>query len=85
MSASSPNSEIGRELSVGELTPGQVVVIAPPGRTERITIWVESVDPEMVVFFAGELNIRVINFIKDGQIFDDRGRVVRVFEYLGEV
>lgn len=85
MSDEFTNSEIGREFSVGELTPGQVVVIAPPGRRERITIWVESVDPEMVVFFAGALNIHVINFIKDGQIFDERGRVVRVFEYLGEV
>jgi len=80
------HSEVGRELAIADLKPQTVVVIAPPGRDDvLLSMWIEAVDADMVTFFAGEMNWHVIAFIKDGRIVDDRGRVVRVFEYLGEV
>ena len=78
-------AEIGRELTIAELTSRRVVVIAAPGRDITITMWVMAVDEKRVVFHSGVLNWSVINFIKDGKIVDDRGRQVRVFEYLGKV
>jgi hypothetical protein len=81
-----PDNEVGRELAIADLKPQQVVVIQPPHRDNvLITVWVEAVDATAVTFFAGEMKWHIINFIKDGQIVDDRDRVVRVFEYLGEV
>ena len=77
--------EIGRELTVAELKPRHVVVIAPPGRDITITMWVRAIDPTTVIFHSGVMNWTVINFIKDGKLVDDRGRQIRVFEYLGEV
>lgn len=79
------NPEIGRELTISDLKPETVVVIKPPGKNVSITMWIEAVGPNTVTFFSGTLGWHVINFIRDGQIFDDQNRVVQVFEYLGEV
>lgn len=78
--------EIGRPLRADELRPRQVVVIAPPDRPGVfMTMWVEEVRDNLVVFFAGEMNWHVVNLVRDnGEIVDDQGRTVRVFEYLGE-
>jgi hypothetical protein len=77
--------EIGRELTVAELKPHQVVVIAPPGRNVTITMWVRAIDQNTVIFYSGVMQWTVINFIKDGKIVDDSGRQVHVFEYLGKI
>jgi predicted nucleotidyltransferase len=79
------NSEIGRELTVTDLKVERVVVISPPSINLMLTMWVEDIDETTVTFFSGVMNWRVINFVKDGTLVDDRGRLVRVFEYLGEV
>ncbi len=81
------SDEIGRELTVDELRPPQVVVIAPPGHGDlRITMWVRTVTDKHVVCFSGELNWAVMSFRKpDGSMVDDQGRTVRIFEYRGEV
>jgi hypothetical protein len=52
-------------------------------------MWVESVDSELVIFAAhgvpGVDTWHVVNRVRDdGQLIDDKGRVVRVYEYLGE-
>lgn len=81
-----PANEIGRELKASELKPRTVAVIAPPGKDMMVTMWVRTVDTEIVTFYAGELSWTVVNFVQpDGSIHDDLGRVVRVYEYLGEV
>ena len=81
-----PKDEIGRPLRADELKPKQIVAIAPPGHPGMLlTMWVEEVRDNLVVFFAGEINVHVINIIRqDGELVDDADRVVRVFEYLGE-
>lgn len=79
------DDEVGRELTVAELKPHQVVVIAPPGRKFLITMWIRFINATNVVFYSDVIKLHVVNYIRNGQIVDDRGRVVRVFEYLGEV
>lgn len=78
------NNEIGRELAPAELEVRQIVVVAPPGHDIGLTMWVEAIDADNVVFYSGMARWRVINFIKDGKIVDDQDRTVRVFQYLGE-
>lgn len=78
--------EIGRELTAAELKLKQVVVIKLPGRNLDITMWVEYIAPELVMFYSGEMNWHVVNFrLPDGSLIDDRGRKVHVHEYLGEI
>jgi hypothetical protein len=81
-----PTNEVGRELKASELNPGTVVIVAPschPGA--MLTVWVKAVDSKLVVFYAGELNLHIINFVQpDGSIQDDHGTVIRVYEYLGQ-
>jgi hypothetical protein len=38
----------------------------------------------LVLFYTGAAHTTVCNFIVDGELVDDKLRVVRVFEYLGE-
>jgi hypothetical protein len=85
MTSDTQHSEIGRELTIAELKPRQVVVIGPPDKDVAVTMWVEAIDQDTVIFYAGVMRWTVINFIKDGKIVDDRGRQVRVFEYLGKI
>lgn len=82
-------SEVGRRLKASELKPRTIVVIAPPGRDAHITMWVFLVDNDQVTFRAhavpGVETWTVINFVRDdGELIDDQGRIVRVYEYLGE-
>jgi hypothetical protein len=81
------NPEIGRQLSLADLEPLKVVVIKPPGSTNTFfTMRVMGVKKEQVAFLASsrEVDWTVINFIKDGKIYDDRDREVLIYEYLGE-
>lgn len=79
------SDEIGRQLRLDELQPKRIVVIAHPGRPGAfMTMWVEEVADDHVVFFSGVMNWHVMIFVRDGELFDDQDRVVRVFEYLGE-
>jgi uncharacterized membrane protein len=64
-----------------------VVVIAAPGFPFLITMWVASVDPvhRAVMFYADEFKWAVaVAWDQDGQIHDDQGRPVKVYEFLGE-
>ena len=79
------NKDIGRRLKASELHPKQIVVISPPGRSGMITMHVVERRPNLVVFYSGVFKIHVINVIgEDDELKDDQGRLVRVFEYLGE-
>jgi hypothetical protein len=84
--ADKPEQEIGRELKASELKPDMIVIIAPPGNSNvMVTMWVSEVDAKVVDFYAGEMRWHVLNFIQpDGSITDDQGRLVRVYEYLGQ-
>lgn len=79
-------NEIGRELQVSELKPAMVVVVKPPEKDIFITVWVRALDAKTVEFYAGEMLWHILNFIMpDGSLVDDKGRVVHVYEYLGEI
>jgi hypothetical protein len=81
------NPEIGRQLSLADLEPLKVVVVKPPGSTNTFfTLRVMGVEENCIAFRASspQLDWTVINFIKDGKIYDDRDREVLIYEYLGE-
>jgi hypothetical protein len=80
------DQEVGRELKAEELRPKTVVVIKPPRRNVYLSMWVAAIDAETVLFHSGEMNWTVINFRQpDGSIVDDKGGIVRMFEYMGKV
>ena len=79
-------NEIGRELRVSELKPKTIVVLERPD-VAAVTMWVMAVGPERVAFWAGANSMgfiarRVGPELE--QITDDSGRMLRVYEYLGE-
>ena len=74
--------EIGRELTIADLMPGRIVVIEQAPQSFCLTI--AEVDAEFVLFYAGAAHTTVCNLVVDGELLDDKLRVVRVFEYLGE-
>jgi hypothetical protein len=77
--------EVGRRLKASELQPRQIVVIAPPGRQELITMYVVEARHNLAVFYSGILKLHIVNIIgEDDELKDDQGRLVRVYEYLGE-
>jgi hypothetical protein len=79
-------TDVGRELTVDELVIDTVVVIDPPGRPDiRVTLWVDYRNDLVVIFRSGLVRFSVLNFIKDGKLYDDQDREVHVFEYLGVV
>lgn len=79
-------NEIGRELKASELVPATVVAIQPPEQDAYLTFWVSEVTADTAMFFAGVANWYVLNFVRpDGTIWDDKGRQVHVFEYLGKI
>lgn len=80
------NEEVGQRVKASELHPKQIVVIEPPDRDGMlITMHVVEARDNLVVFYSGVLKMHVINVIgADGELKDDRGRLVKVFEYLGE-
>ena len=83
-----PDDEIGRELMATELREQTIVVILPPGHAEQLwfTMWVEKVGDEFVWFYSALLRWHVIlKRQADGTLIDERRRVTRVFEYLGEI
>lgn len=77
-------SEVGRELKPSELKPGSIVCIAPPGRDMLLTMHVVEVRETLVIFYSGVIKWHVINLISGDVLKDDQGRIVRVFEYLGD-
>ena len=81
--------EMGRELRVTELKPGTIVVLKcleGPGHA-AITSWVDKVYDDTVIFWMGKLSMYLV-LRRVGpereQITDDAGRLLRVYEYLGE-
>lgn len=79
------NPEIGKQLTAAELKASTIVVVKPPDFNGFFTLWVREVRDNSVLFSSGVLRQEVINSIRDdGKIVDDQGRVIEVFEYLGE-
>jgi hypothetical protein len=90
------NPEIGRQLTIADLKPPNIVVIKPPGsRNTFLTMRVMDVKKHSIAFVANaptsvfgrhldSSSWTVINFIRGGKIYDDRGREVLIYEYLGE-
>jgi hypothetical protein len=81
-----PCSEVGRELRVSELKPRTIVVLERPD-SAMATMWVAEVLPRYVIFLAGVTRTCLISK-RTGphleQVTDDTGRMLRVYEYLGE-
>ena len=80
--------EVGRELTADDLKPRTVVWVLAPGKIDYYSAWVIEIDPAYVLFFLGQMRLHVICRRRPGDasiIVDDQDRVVRVFEYLGEV
>ena len=73
-------------MKASELKPGTIVVLERPD-SGAATFWVLGVTPEFVEFYAGAITAhflaRRIGPALE-QITDDTGRMLRVFEYLGE-
>ena len=86
MTKKDPFVEIGKQLTADDLKVQQIVVIEAPERNGVcMTMWVREVRANLVVFYSGELDWYVINFVSnDGTIIDDQGREVKVYEYLGD-
>jgi len=81
-------SEIGRQLRVDELHERTVVFISYEDRNVILTMWVSSIDGDVVAFYAGAINppITFMTFRQpDGTLIDHNGKQVLVHEYLGEV
>lgn len=78
--------EQGRELMADELIERTVVVMQKEGRPMLITIWVERICNDYVVFRAGAVQISLIlKRNPDGTLEDDSQTRVHVYEYLGEI
>lgn len=81
-------SEVGRELLASDLAEGMIVFIDPPQPAGRprvmFTMHVARVTDELVIFYSGVQRANVVNFKTADGLADGKGRVVRVFEYLGE-
>ncbi|HEV8189496.1 MAG TPA: hypothetical protein VGP83_17205 [Pyrinomonadaceae bacterium] len=84
---SDPN-EVGRALAPRELIERTVVCVAREDRPSFMTLWVEQVTKDHIVFQAGAAR-PVIHFIvmrrPDDTLVDDEGKRILVHEYLGEV
>lgn len=79
-------NEVGRELKASELKPKTVVIVDIPDKHIMITMWVGHVSEGLVEFYSGTLKTSVLNFVSpEGVISDGEGRVVKVYEYLGEI
>ncbi len=88
MNQPAEKSEIGRQLRADELREMTVVCLRREDRDITATWWVESINSRAVVFLAGATWPR-IHFMAfrqaDGTLVDDTGKLMLVFEYLGEV
>jgi hypothetical protein len=84
------NPEIGRRLKAGEIEVGKVHVCIPPHTSEKgeriaVTMWCVGKDGEHLMMRAGVLHWTVVSFIRDdGEVVDDKGLVVEVYQYLGK-
>jgi membrane protein YqaA with SNARE-associated domain len=79
-------SEIGRELKANELHSKTIVIlVAEHHPNTLLTMWVDIIGQDFVSFYAGIIRSSFIAMIReDGSLADDRGRVIRVYEYLGQ-
>lgn len=79
-------NERGRKLLSHELVPRTVVLLHKVGRNHIASMWVESVEPELVTFYAGVTQTVLILFRQpDGTVQDDTGTEIEMYEYLGEI
>jgi hypothetical protein len=82
------SDEIGRQLLASDLQERTIVVIKPPGPDNHglfFTMWVQSIEPDFVVFYSALRHWSVISFkTPDDGLVDDRDRAIEVFEYLGD-
>ena len=78
--------EIGRELTAADLNPKTVVILGHDRSPILVTVWVWKIDEDYVSFQAGEARtIFIAKRLPDDTLQDDKGKRIRVFEYLGEV
>lgn len=80
-----PHPEIGRELKTDELKERMLVLLNAAHRpNEYASLWVMAIHPNHVAFYAGLSQTTLMLYRgPDGALFDDGGRRLRVFEYLG--
>lgn len=79
-------NELGRELKANELTERTVVVLGREDRATMYTAWVIRLGADYVAFGYGAINTTFIAYLReDGELVDDTGKRILVFEYLGEV
>lgn len=81
-------AEVGRELKVSDLAPGQIVVLEKPGRP-MASVRVIGVTPGWVHFRAQLPNGAVMGFLAqrigpDGEHIRDEDSGMKLYEYLGE-
>ncbi len=81
-----PHPEVGEELTVRQLRVNTVVAVTREDRPYAITVWVKAIGPDGVWFWLGETGWHLLVMIReDGQLVDDTGKVIHVYEYLGEI
>jgi hypothetical protein len=79
-------NEVGRELKANELTERTVVVLGREDRAVVYTAWVSRLGTDYVAFYTGVGNTTFIAYLReDGELADDTGKRILVYEYLGEV
>jgi hypothetical protein len=82
--------EVGRELSVSDLKPPQIVWVQKMGGKRGnscATMWVTVVTSETVGFWAGETKVAFIATRIGAnleQVTDDSNGTMRMYEYLGK-
>lgn len=88
LAGSKDMSVVGPEIPLDRLKSKlrQVVIVSVEGFPQLLSFWLYEVTADTVTFYSAELSWAVINFVKpDGTLRDDKGRRIRVFEYLGSV
>lgn len=81
-------NEVGKQLKVSDLAPGQIVVLEKPGRP-MTSVRVIGVTPGWVHFRAQLPNGGVIGFLAqrcgpDSEKIRDEDSAMKMYEYLGK-
>jgi len=74
--------ECGKELLAHELIDKSVVIVGVDNRPQMFTMWVSSITPTTVKFWADEIHFGLLVFRRpDGTLQEESGRQVHVFEW----
>lgn len=79
-----PHSEIGRELHIEELVLRTVVIVEKVGCAHLMTMWVELIGKDFVIFLAQALKppVHFVASRKDEQLRDATGIRIKVYEWI---